>query len=56
MILALEETNTWYISLANPAWLFSWPRFFLFFAFLKAEKESTCRITGGISSQILGPK
>ena len=30
--------------------------FHFFISFLNLLKDSTCRITGGISSQILGPK
>ena len=39
----------------NPTWAISCFPFFKFF-FLNPLKDSICRITGGINSQILGPK
>ena len=42
-----------YVCFANPAWVVA--RFPFFIAFLNPEEISICEITGGISSQILGP-
>ena len=50
VVLLLEETY----ATANPVWTVS--RFPFFIAFLNQEKVFICRITGGFSSQILGPK
>ena len=54
VVLLLQEAYVRYVCFSNPVWGVG--RFPFFITFLNPEKVSICQITGGISSQILGPK